>query len=132
VSIHPAFFSTAKQAGFTYVKKQLFNEKLYSSEQPEIHLEIGNDVWIGNNVSIMGGIKIGDGAIIGTKSLVTKNVEPYSIVGGVPAKILSKRFTDEEIGFLINAKWWEKDENWIIDNVDLFSNINNFIKHFHP
>ena len=62
--------------------------------------EIGNDVWIGNNVTIKYGVKIGDGAIIGSGAVVTKDVEPYSIVGGVPAKIIKYRFRPDEIEFL--------------------------------
>ena len=66
---------------------------------------IGNDVWIGYGVTIMPGIKIGDGAIIGTKSVLTKNVEPYSIVGGNPAKEIRKRFSTETINALLEIKW---------------------------
>jgi virginiamycin A acetyltransferase len=68
---------------------------------------IGNDVWIGQNVTILPGIKVGDGAIIGTKSVVGKNVEPYSIVVGNPAKIIRKRFDDELIELLLKLKWWD-------------------------
>jgi virginiamycin A acetyltransferase len=74
---------------------------------------IGNDVWIGNQATIMQGIKIGDGAIIGTNALVTKNVEPYTIVGGNPARVIRKRFTEEEISFLIDLAWW----NWPIEKI---------------
>jgi virginiamycin A acetyltransferase len=74
---------------------------------------IGNDVWIGNSVTIMQGIKIGDGAIIGTNALVTKDVEPYTIVGGNPAKVIRKRFDDETIAFLLELAWW----NWPIEKI---------------
>ena len=70
---------------------------------------IGNDVWIGNGATIMQGVKIGDGAIIGTNSLVTKDVEPYTIVGGNPAKEIRKRFDDETIQMLLALKWWDWD-----------------------
>lgn len=70
---------------------------------------IGNDVWIGNSVTIMPGVHIGDGAIIGTDSVVTKNVEPYSIVGGNPATMIRKRFDDETIELLLKIKWWDWD-----------------------
>lgn len=75
--------------------------------------EIGNDVWIGFNSTIMPGIKIGDGAIIGTNSVVTKNVAPYSIVGGNPAKEIKKRFTKEQIKKLLEIEWW----NWDIEKI---------------
>ena len=72
---------------------------------------IGNDVWIGNNVLIKDGITIGDGAIIGMGSVVTKDVEPYSIVGGTPAKIIRYRFEEQDIKELQKLKWWDlKDD----------------------
>ncbi len=74
---------------------------------------IGNDVWLGHKSTIMPGVKIGDGAIIATNSTVVKNVEPYSIVGGNPAKLIRKRFTEEQIEILLQLKWW----NWDIEKI---------------
>lgn len=74
---------------------------------------IGNDVWIGNSVTIMQGIQIGDGAIIGTNALVTKNVPPYTIVGGNPAQPIRKRFDDQTIERLLEIKWWD----WPIEKI---------------
>ncbi|MCC0702009.1 CatB-related O-acetyltransferase [Clostridioides sp. ES-S-0049-02] len=68
---------------------------------------IGNDVWIGYDAVIMPGVKIGDGAIIGTRAVVTNNVPPYSTVGGIPAKIIKKRFNDDIISKLLKIKWWD-------------------------
>ena len=68
---------------------------------------IGNDVWIGSEAIIMPGITVGDGAVIGTRALVTKNVEPYAIVGGNPAKTIRKRFDDDSIALLLKMKWWD-------------------------
>lgn len=76
--------------------------------QPAGDTVIGNDVWIGSEAIIMPGIKIGDGAVIGTRALVTRNVEPYAIVGGNPAKTIRKRFDEPTIGLLLDMKWW----NW--------------------
>jgi Acetyltransferase (isoleucine patch superfamily) len=70
---------------------------------------IGNDVWIGNNVCINQGVTIGDGAIIASGAVVTKDVKPYTIVGGVPAKIIRKRFNNDVIEALLKIKWWEWD-----------------------
>ena len=67
---------------------------------------IGNDVWIAENVTIMSGIKIGDGAVIGNNSHVVKNVEPYSIVGGNPARHIKYRFSENQIIKLLQIKWW--------------------------
>lgn len=76
-------------------------------------INIGNDVWIGYNATIMAGVTIGDGAIIATNSTVIHDVEPYSIVGGNPAKEIKKRFSDKEITKLLDLKWW----NWHIDKI---------------
>lgn len=69
---------------------------------------IGNDVWIGAEAMIMPGVQVGHGALIGARSMVTKNVEPYTIVGGNPAKPIRKRFSDNEIAMLLEMEWW----NW--------------------
>ncbi len=74
---------------------------------------IGNDVWIGYDATIMPGVKIGDGAIIGSKSIVIKDVEPYSIFGGNPAKLIRKRFSDSKIAELLDLKWW----NWTVEEI---------------
>jgi virginiamycin A acetyltransferase len=76
---------------------------------------IGNDVWIGHNATIMPGITIGDGAIIATNSTVTKNVKPYSIVGGNPAKEIRMRFSNEKVAQLLALKWWD----WEIEKITL-------------
>ena len=131
VSIHPAFFSLIKQAGFTFARKQLFNEHKYVDERKRFVVEIGNDVWIGNNVLIMDGVKVGDGAIIGAGSIVTKNIEAYSVVGGIPARVIRKRFSQEEINFLIQFKWWDKDFKWLRVNSLKFQNIKEFVRFFN-
>jgi virginiamycin A acetyltransferase len=81
------------------------------------NIVVGNDVWIGYNATIMAGATIGDGAIIGTNSVVTKDVEPYSIVGGNPAKLIKKRFSDDEIKGLLEIKWWDWEIEKITRNV---------------
>ncbi len=74
---------------------------------------IGNDVWIGHQATIMAGVTIGDGAIIAAHSVVTKDVPPYTIVGGNPAKMIRKRFTDAQIEQLLELQWW----NWEIEKI---------------
>ena len=78
---------------------------------------IGNDTWIGHKVTIMPGVKVGDGAIIATRSVVTKDVEPYAVVGGNPAKEIKKRFPEETIQKLLEIKWWDWDIEKITANV---------------
>jgi len=82
---------------------------------------IGNDVWIGYGATIMPGVQIGDGAIIATKAVVTKDVEPYTIVGGNPAKTIRKRFADDEINSLLKIRWWDWPIEKITDHVQLLT-----------
>ncbi len=82
---------------------------------------VGNDVWIGMNAVIMPGVKIGDGAIIGANSVVTKNVEPYTVVGGNPATIIKKRFDEQTIDTLLNIKWWDWPIEKIEKNIDVIT-----------
>lgn len=89
--------------------------------------KIGNDVWIGSNSIIMQNVRIGDGAIIAGGAVVTKDVEPYSIVGGVPAKIIRKRFSEKEINLLLRLEWWNKEKKWIDQNIDKFIKPKEFI-----
>lgn len=78
---------------------------------------IGNDVWIGFEAAIMPGVHIGDGAIIGARAVVTKDVQPYEIVGGVPAKKIRQRFDDETVKILLEIKWWDWDVEKIMNNL---------------
>lgn len=79
---------------------------------------IGNDVWIGYESVILAGVTIGDGAIIGTRAVVTKDVPPYTIVGGVPAKIIRKRYSDEIISELLHIKWWDWEKQKIAKHIN--------------
>lgn len=81
---------------------------------------IGNDVWIGSSVKIMPGVHVDNGAVIGAGAIVTKDVPPYAIVGGVPAKIIKYRFSAEVINKLEIFRWWELDEELLIKNIALF------------
>ena len=85
---------------------------------------VGNDVWIGFEAVIMAGVTIGDGAIIGSRAVVTKDVEPYSIVGGIPAKLIRKRFSEEKTLELLEMKWWNWSEEMIKKNLDRIMNTN--------
>ncbi len=78
--------------------------------QPAGDTVIGNDVWIGSEAIIMPGVKVGDGAVIGTRALVTRDVEPYAIIGGNPARVIRKRFDDDSIAMLLEMKWWDWDD----------------------
>jgi chloramphenicol O-acetyltransferase type B len=82
---------------------------------------IGNDVWIGSEAIIMPGVRIGDGAVIGTRALVTKDVEPYAIVGGNPASVIRKRFDDTEIARLLELRWWDWSDDDLADAMPILT-----------
>lgn len=125
VSTHPIFFSKHCYVGNGFIDRNRFNE--FKTTLNGYYCEIGNDVWIGSNVSIMQGITIGDGAIIGANSLVTKDIPPYSIAVGSPAIVIRKRFTDEQIETLEQIQWWNWDIKKIIKEAPFFNDIKNFI-----
>ena len=127
LSIHPSFFSLQKQSNFTFVENQLFEEHNFIDINNKYVCQIGNDVWIGNNVTILDGIVIGDGAIIAAGALITKNVEPYTVVGGIPAKIIKKRFSSEQINKLISIKWWDWDFNKLSEIAQNYKSIEHFL-----
>lgn len=118
VSTHPIFFSSRKQAGLT------FSDKDYFKECDSITIE--NDVWIGTNTIILDGVNIGNGAIIAAGAVVTKDIPAYAIYAGVPAKLIRYRFEKEVVDFLLNFKWWLKDEEWLKQNFKNFHDINKF------
>lgn len=88
---------------------------------------IGNDVWIGNRVMIKAGVKIADGAVVGMGSIVTKDIGPYEIWAGNPARLIRKRFDDETIDAFEKMKWWEWNDNKIEEYADLFISPETFI-----
>ena len=82
--------------------------------------QIGNDVWIGCNVAINRNVVIGDGAVVGSGAVVTKDVEPYTIVAGVPARVIKRRCTERQAEILSKVQWWNLPEQIIKNNIDLF------------
>jgi virginiamycin A acetyltransferase len=113
-----------KMSGFSTYPFEIFGQGWERiTPQPEEYpfkgnTVIGNDVWIGYEAVIMPGIKIGDGAIIATKSVVTKEVQPYTIVGGNPASVIRRRFSDEIIQDLLEIAWWNWDVEKITRNLE--------------
>lgn len=121
VSIHPMFYSTNPVTRNAVTEKNIFEENRYTLRG--FSVEIGNDVWIGNGASIMEGVKIADGTIVAANANVVKDTEPYSIVGGNPARIIRKRFDEKDIDFLLKLRWWEKDVEWIEMHAPYFQDI---------
>lgn len=120
VSTHPIFYLKNTPLVKKYCTKDLFD-----STKRTI---IGNDVWIGEKVIILDGINIGDGAIIAAGAVVVKDVAPYSIVGGIPAKLIKYRFDEITISKLMKTKWWEKPEEWIEKNHNSFQDVNHLLE----
>lgn len=112
----PMFFSLKKQSGITFAKEQLFDEM-------RLPIQIGNDCWIGQRAFFAGGLTIGDGAVVLAGSVVTKDVPPYAVVGGVPARILKYRYDEETIDFLLEKKWWNMPIEWLTENSELLCDI---------
>lgn len=115
---------------FGHIHQHKFN-KFNGTGHPQTkgNVIVGNDVWIGGNSVIMSGITIGHGAVIANNSHVVKDVPPYSIVGGNPARVIKYRFTPEQIEKLLEIQWWHWDDDKINDNLQLLcqENIDAFI-----
>ena len=112
ISTSSIFTSTHNGVGLSWTKKDFFVEYKTTS--------IGNDVWIGQRAMVMSGVAVGDGAVIGAGAIVTKDVPPYAIVAGVPAKIIRYRFPDEVVNKLEALKWWDLPLNVLKTNIALF------------
>lgn len=130
VTTHQFLFSSFRYPDFDKLLPSKKQEEIFNKYISSKKTVIGNDVWVGKNVSIMSGVKIGDGAIIGAGAVVTKDVPPYAIVGGIPAKVIKFRFSEEQIQELLKIKWWDWDDKLIAERFDDFLDINLFIKKY--
>jgi len=124
VSTSPIFYNNKNPFDEKFTKNNLFDQHRFIGESMFV-VDIGNDVWIGDDVTIFDGVKIGNGAIIGAKSLVTKDVPAYTIVGGIAAKKIRKRFSDKDIKYLQSIKWWNWDISKIRKYSPYFSSVSN-------
>lgn len=130
----PSFFSlnpSRSQNGATFASEQLFNEFAYYDKERRIAIKIGSDCWIGDGAFIVGGVKIGNGAVVLAHAVVTKDVPDYAIVGGVPAKILKYRYDEETINFLQKIEWWNNSPKWFEENWKILSDINKLKEYYN-
>ena len=115
VSTHPMFYRHAPGYGY-----DLLDADAHTGITPT---QLGNDVWVGAGACLKGGVTIGDGAVIGAGAVVTRDVEPYAIYAGVPARLVRYRFDHEIIEFLLRFKWWERDISWLREHKDELQDI---------
>lgn len=134
VSTAPCFYSpnnNHNQNGSSFATRKVFNDVVYSDPECQVAVTIGNDCWIGEGAFIVGGITISDGAIVLAHAVVTKDVPPYAIVGGVPARIIGYRYDDETINFLLKVKWWENTPDWFNEHWQLLSDMTKFKEYYN-
>jgi chloramphenicol O-acetyltransferase type B len=112
LSTHPIFFSTKGQVAKSFVDTDCFDEF--------VPTRVGNDVWVGARALILDGVTIGDGAIVAAGAVVARNVEPYSVVAGVPARPIKARYTSERVEILKRLRWWEWDMSQLNAAAPLF------------
>lgn len=127
VSTSPAFYSLNKnksQNGSTFAQEQTFEEYKFADKKNNYAIIIGNDCWIGENVFLVGGVHVKNGAVVLANAVVTKDIPAYAIVGGVPAQVLGYRYDPETIHFLEKTQWWNNEKKWFEKNWRLLNDIN--------
>lgn len=126
---HPCY-SRAAQHHFTY-RRSLFgfgeDDERFFQERMNKVVTLGHDVWLGHNVTVMPGVTIGNGAVVGSAAVVTQDVEPYSVVAGVPARKIRMRFSDRVIRGIESTRWWDWDHDTIRERLADFNDIQGFI-----
>ena len=117
--VHPVYFASTNFIFYSKNKSiKTFSDGEYFLEEHN-RIEVGHDVWFGANSSVVGNVKIGSGAIVAYGAVVTKDVPPYTIVGGVPARVIKKRFSDEVINRLLEIQWWDLSDDFFVKHFKL-------------
>jgi len=122
VSTHPIFYLSLPERNLSWSDRDYFDGAARTT--------IGHDVWIGGNVSIKAGLTIGHGAIIGAGAVVTRDVAPYTVVAGVPARKLRDRFTPAQAEFLLKLCWWDRDDAWLRAHLHDFHDIERLVNKY--
>lgn len=125
---HPCVFNPSLVSTFPFGDKWSINYPKASSKGKII---IGSDVWIGESVTILSGVTIGDGCIIGSRSVIAKNIPPFAIVVGNPAKVRRFRFSREIVQKLLKIKWWNWEKEKIVENLELMKDIYKFVDKYY-
>ncbi len=120
ISTSPYFYSDQKQSGASISTFNKFEERKWIS--------VGNDVFIGMNVTVLDGVQIGDGAVLGAGAVVSKDIPPYAIAVGCPIRVIGYRFDDQVIEGLLRIKWWDKDEEHLKVIESLFFEVNEYLR----
>lgn len=129
VTTSPLFFSLDRgktPPGKTFAQKQMVEEFRYYDRERGVDIKIGNDCWIGEGVTFIGGIEVHDGGVVLAGAYVVKDIPPYAIVGGVPAKVIGHRYDEGTIAFLLKSKWWDNNEEWFENNWELLCDMKKF------
>jgi acetyltransferase-like isoleucine patch superfamily enzyme len=120
-STHPAFYLNVPRYAYDFVAES-------NDASAKLKTVIGHDVWLGASVFVKRGVTIGDGAIVGAGAVVTKDVPPYAIVGGVPAKVIRQRFDDDTARRLQASRWWDRDRDWLTQHAGLMPDVPAFLE----
>ena len=120
VSTHPAFYSSTQPLARTFSETDKFS--------PFKRTIIGHDVWIGENAMIVDGLKIDTGAVVAAGAVVTKDVPAYAVVAGVPARVIKYRLDEHAREKILQARWWDMPEEWLVKNCELFTDCGRFLE----
>lgn len=125
LSSHPAFYLRDERLGYVFVDES-------GDESADVRTRLGNDVWVGVGAFVRRGVTIADGAVVGAGAVVTKDVPPYAVVGGAPARLIRYRFDPSTIRKLLRLQWWKRDASWLRRHASQFGDVEQVLKAAEP